>query len=85
MSDEERDELDEFIARRAAKNPAFPAMVEVARQQRALEREAAVRRERSGYTEQAIADPARSNAGRLLPRAKRTERHIGERAADEKR
>ncbi|MFN8540172.1 MAG: hypothetical protein U0232_22170 [Thermomicrobiales bacterium] len=85
MGEEERDELDEFIARRTTKNPAFSAMVEAARQQRALEREADARCERLGYTEQGIADPARSNAGRLLPRAKRAARRSGARATSERR
>jgi hypothetical protein len=84
MGEDERDDLEELIAQRAAKNPAFPAMVEVARQQHALEREGIARRERLGYSAEGIADPARNTAGRLLPRAKHSKRRLGERFAQGK-
>jgi hypothetical protein len=81
MSEGERDDLEAFIARRTAKNPGFPALVEAAQQRHALEREALARRERLGLTAEGIADPARDTAARPLPRKERSEHRAGNRAA----
>ena len=74
MYDDERDDLDDMIARRAVENPDFPVLVEVAQQQRVIEREAAARHEQLGLASHGVTDPAQGTVGRLLPRAEHTTR-----------
>ena len=45
---EQYDDLDAYIAKRAAKTPAFPAMVDAALKERRLLRELAARRVENG-------------------------------------
>ncbi len=55
------DALDEFIAERAAKNPAFAANVEAARRRREIVRRMAAMRERRGLTQHAVAQRMRTS------------------------
>jgi DNA-binding XRE family transcriptional regulator len=52
---EQYDELDAYIAKRAAKNPAFPAMVDAALKERRLLRELAAKRVEMGLSQKAVA------------------------------
>jgi DNA-binding XRE family transcriptional regulator len=52
---EHYDDLDAYIARRAAKNPEFPAMVDVALKERRLLRELAARRVEKGLSQKVVA------------------------------
>ena len=49
------DDLEASIAKRTAKNPAFPKMVETALKQRRLLRELAARRVEKGLSQKAVA------------------------------
>src|SRR6266702_1348278 len=49
------DDLDAYIAKRAAKNPAFPAMVDAALKERRLLRELAAKRVEMGLSQKAVA------------------------------
>ena len=50
-----QDDLDEFIAERTAKNPAFPQLMEAARRRRLLLRELAKKREELGLSQAEVA------------------------------
>lgn len=50
-----KDFLDEFISARQARNPAFPAMVDAARDRRRMLRRLAEERERLGLTQTQLA------------------------------
>jgi len=50
-----RDDLDEFIARRTAMNPDFPELVKAAVETRRLVRELAAERERQGLSQEKVA------------------------------
>jgi ribosome-binding protein aMBF1 (putative translation factor) len=50
-----RDDLDEFIARRTALNPKFPELVAAAVETRRLVRELAAERERQGLSQEKVA------------------------------
>jgi transcriptional regulator with XRE-family HTH domain len=52
---EQYDDLDTYIAKRAAKNPAFPAMVDAALKERRLLRELAARRVEMGLSQKVVA------------------------------
>ncbi|MHB8692528.1 MAG: helix-turn-helix domain-containing protein [Solirubrobacteraceae bacterium] len=51
----ERDFLDKMIAKRTARNPAFPQMLDAARRRRELLRALAERREEQNQTQTAVA------------------------------
>jgi transcriptional regulator with XRE-family HTH domain len=51
---EQYDDLDAYIAKRAAKNPAFPAMVDAALKERRLLRELAARRVEMGLSQKVV-------------------------------
>jgi predicted transcriptional regulator len=51
----ERDFLDKMIAKRTARNPAFPQMLDAARRRRELLRTLAERREEQNQTQTAVA------------------------------
>jgi predicted transcriptional regulator len=51
----ERDFLDEMVAKRTARNPAFPQMLDAARRRRELLRTLAERREEQNQTQTAVA------------------------------
>jgi len=51
----EKDFLEELIAERTARNPAFPAMVEAAKERRRMLRELVAERERQGLTQTQVA------------------------------
>lgn len=51
----QRDDLDEFIARRTAMNPSFPDLVTAAVETRRLVRELAAERERQGLSQEQVA------------------------------
>src|SRR5438270_12495100 len=50
-----RDDLDEFIARRTAMNPEFPKLMKAAIETRRLVRELAAERERQGLSQDKVA------------------------------
>ena len=52
---EQYDELDAYIAKRATKNPAFPAMVDAALKERRLLRDLAARRVEMGLSQKIVA------------------------------
>ncbi len=52
---EQYNDLDAYIAKRAAKNLAFPAMVDVALKERRLLRELAARRVEMGLSQKVVA------------------------------
>ena len=52
---EQDDDLDAYIAKRAAKTPAFPAMVDAALKERRLLRELAARRVEMGLSQKVVA------------------------------
>ncbi len=52
---EQYDDLDAYIAKRAAKNPAFPAMVDAALKERHLLRALAARRVEMGLSQKVVA------------------------------
>ncbi len=52
---EEYDDLDAYIAKRSAKNPSFPAMVDAALKERRLLRELAARRVEMGLSQKTVA------------------------------
>ncbi len=52
---EQYDDLDAYIAKRAAKHPAFPAMVDAALKERCLLRELAARRVEMGLSQKVVA------------------------------
>lgn len=52
---ERYDDLDAYIAKRAAKNPAFPAMVDAALKERRLLRELAAKRVEMGLSQKVVA------------------------------
>lgn len=74
MADKEMDFLAEIVAEGTALDPAFPAMVAAAEQQRAMERQAALRHARLNLTD-VIPATKRLDAERLLPRSQRHERY----------
>jgi transcriptional regulator with XRE-family HTH domain len=55
MAGQDKDFLEEFIAERAAKNPAFPEMVEAAYERRQLLRALAGQRESLGLSQTEVA------------------------------
>lgn len=79
----ERDFLEEIIAERKARNPAFPAMVEAAEERRRMLRELAQERARQGLTQTEVAaamgtsqsSVARIEAGRADVRLSSVERY----------
>ena len=52
---EQFDDLDAYIAKRAVKNPALPAMVDAALKERHLLRELAAKRVEMGLSQKAVA------------------------------
>lgn len=52
---EQYDDLDAYIAKRAARNPDFPAMVDAALKERRLLRELAARRVEKGLSQKVVA------------------------------
>jgi len=52
---EQVDDLDAYIAKRAARNPAFPAMVDAALKERRLLRELAAKRVEMGLSQKTVA------------------------------
>jgi DNA-binding XRE family transcriptional regulator len=52
---EQNDDLDAYVAKRATKNPAFPAMVDVTLKERRLLRELAARRVEMGLSQKIVA------------------------------
>lgn len=52
---EHYDDLDAYIAKRAARNPAFPKMVDAALKERRLLRELAARRVEMGLSQKIVA------------------------------
>jgi len=52
---EHYDDLDAYIAKRAARNPAFPKMVDAALRERRLLRELAARRVEMGLSQKIVA------------------------------
>lgn len=54
-SDDERDDLDEFIAERTARNPEFPRLLAAAMRERALLRALAARRVERGLSQREVA------------------------------
>jgi ribosome-binding protein aMBF1 (putative translation factor) len=51
-----KDDLDEFIAKRTARNPDFPRIMEATAEARRLVRELAAERERQGLSQQMVAE-----------------------------
>jgi transcriptional regulator with XRE-family HTH domain len=64
------DDLDAYIAKRTAKNPAFPKMVDAALKERRLLRELAARRVKMGLSQKAVA----AHMGTTQPALARLER-----------
>jgi transcriptional regulator with XRE-family HTH domain len=52
---EQYDDLDAYVAKRAAKNPAFPAMVDATLKERRLLRELATKRVEMGLSQKIVA------------------------------
>ncbi len=67
---EQDDDLDVYIAKRAAKNPAFPAMVDAALKERRLLRELAAKRVEMGLSQKTVA----ARMGTTQPALARLER-----------
>jgi len=67
---EQYDDLDAYIAKRATKNPAFPAMVDAALKERRLLRELAAKRIEMGMSQKTVA----SLMGTTQPALARLER-----------
>ena len=67
---EQYDDLDAYIAKRAAKNPAFPKMVDAALKERRLLRELAARRVKMGLSQKTVA----AQMGTTQPALARLER-----------
>lgn len=55
MAEQHYDDLDAYIAKRTAKNPAFPAMVDAALKERRLLRELAAKRGEMGLSQKTVA------------------------------
>ena len=55
LLDEERDDLDEYIAEQTARNPDFPMLLEEAAQRKELLRALATARKRAGLSQTAVA------------------------------
>jgi ribosome-binding protein aMBF1 (putative translation factor) len=64
------DDLDAFIARRTARNPGFPKLLEAAHETRRLVRELAAERERQGLSQERVA----AELGTKQPNIARLER-----------
>lgn len=79
----DRDLLDELVAERRARNPAFPGMVEAAKRRRKMLRQLAEERTRLGLTQTQVAaamgtsqsSVARIEAGRADVRCSSVERY----------
>ena len=77
------DDLDTFIRERTRANPAFPALVEAARERRRLLRELAAARRQAGLTQTAVAASmgtseaavSRLESGEVDPRVSTVERY----------
>jgi len=83
MAEQHDDDLDAYIAKRAAKNPAFPAMVDAALKERRLLRELAAKRVALGLSQQVVAAAmgttqpalARLERGEIDPKLSTVERY----------
>ena len=77
------DDLDAFIHERTRANPAFPALVEAARERRRLLRELAAARRQAGLTQTAVAASmgtseaavSRLESGEVDPKVSTVERY----------
>jgi predicted transcriptional regulator len=68
----ERDDLDDFIARRTAMNPEFPKLMKAAIETRRLIRQLAAERERQGLSQKTVA----AALGTKQPNVARLERGV---------
>ncbi len=84
MAQQHYDDLDAYIAKRAAKNPVFPAMVDAALKERRLLRELAAKRVEMGLSQKVVAAAmgttqpalARLERGEVDPKLSTVERYV---------
>jgi DNA-binding XRE family transcriptional regulator len=84
MAQQHDDDLDAYIAKRAAKNPKFPAMVDAALKERRLLRELAEKRVALGLSQRVVAAAmgttqpalARLERGEVDPKLSTVERYV---------